>query len=101
MTERNQSPRPGGGPGAWAAPVDRRGFLRLTGAAGALGAVGGPLLAACSTTPGGQTAIKKAGIKIKEYVPGPQPVSGGHYGGTSGCPGRIRLIRSIPHSART
>jgi peptide/nickel transport system substrate-binding protein len=62
--------------------LDRRGFLKLTGTAGALGAVGGPLLAACSTNAGGPAITKKGGVRIKEYVPGPQPVSGGHYGGT-------------------
>src|SRR5215475_6444756 len=63
-------------------PLDRRGFLKLTGTAGALGAVGGRLLAAYSTTPGGTVIPKKGGVRIKEYVPGPQPVSGGSYGGT-------------------
>ncbi len=72
MTRRNLDP----------AGYTRRGFLKLTGTAGALGAVGGPLLAACSTTPAGQTAVKKGGVRIKEYVPGPQPVSGGRRGGT-------------------
>jgi ABC-type transport system substrate-binding protein len=65
-------------------PLDRRAFLRLTGAAGSLGAIGatGPLLAACSSTPGGRISSGHTGTKIKEYVPGPQPVSGGKYGGT-------------------
>ena len=72
MTRRNLDP----------AGHTRRGFLKLTGAAGALGAVGAPLLAACSTTPSGPAVIKKGGVRIKEYVPGPQPVSGGRYGGT-------------------
>ncbi len=62
----------------------RRGFLRLTGAAGAVGALGaGPLVAACAGSPtssGGPPVGK--GVTIKEYVPGPQPVSGGRYGGT-------------------
>jgi ABC-type transport system substrate-binding protein len=62
--------------------LDRRGFLRLTGAAGAVSAFGaGPLLAACSSTSGPAAAGGK-GVSIKEYVPGPQPVSGGRYGGT-------------------
>jgi peptide/nickel transport system substrate-binding protein len=82
MTQRNPNPEPGRTPGRPTTPIDRRGFLRLTGAAGALGAVGGPLLAACSATPAGPSAVKKPGARIKEYVPGPQPVSGGQYGGT-------------------
>jgi ABC-type transport system substrate-binding protein len=67
-----------------AVPLDRRGFLRLTGAAGTLGAMGatGPLLAACSSTSGGHITGGRTGTRIKEYVPGPQPVSGGRYGGT-------------------
>ena len=66
--------------------TDRRGFLRLTGAAGVLGAlgtVGG--LAGCSTGPASAAAGQTApggGVRIREYVPGPQPVSGGRYGGT-------------------
>ncbi|HEX6934241.1 MAG TPA: ABC transporter substrate-binding protein [Streptosporangiaceae bacterium] len=72
MTRRNLDP----------ASYTRRGFLKLSGAAGALGAVGGPLLAACSTTPSGPAVVKKGGARISEYVPGPQPVSGGRYGGT-------------------
>jgi len=64
--------------------LDRRGFLRMTGAAGAVGAVGGagPLLAACSSGGSGTSLNKKTGIQIKEHVPGPQPVSGGRRGGT-------------------
>jgi peptide/nickel transport system substrate-binding protein len=65
-----------------AAGLDRRGFLRLAAAAGAVGA-GGPLLAACGPSkPGPATGAVKGGVHIKEYVPGPQPVSGGRYGGT-------------------
>jgi len=67
-----------------ASNTTRRGFLKLTGAAGAAGALGaGPLLAACAgspASPGGPSAGK--GARIKEYVPGPQPASGGRYGGT-------------------
>jgi peptide/nickel transport system substrate-binding protein len=59
--------------------TDRRGFLRLTGAAGLLGALAGcsygAQAAASQSAPGG-------GVRIREYVPGPQPVSGGRYGGT-------------------
>lgn len=76
MTKRN---RPQG-----RIPLDRRGFLRLTGAAGAAGAVGagGPLLAACSAgSPGSGLGNGKTGIQISEHVPGPQPVSGGRRGG--------------------
>ena len=89
MTQRKR-PQPGApagpggaGPLGGAVPLDRRGFLRLTGAAGAVGAVGaaGPLLAACSTTPGSTGLTGKTGIQIKEHVPGPQPVSGGRRGG--------------------
>jgi peptide/nickel transport system substrate-binding protein len=63
---------------------DRRGFLRLTGAAGAVGAIGGagPLLAACSSGASGPSPKSKKGIQIGEHVPGPQPVSGGRRGGT-------------------
>jgi ABC-type transport system substrate-binding protein len=64
------------------ARLARRDFLRMTGAAGALGAAGGPLLAACSATSAGSSAAGKPGAKIGEHVPGPQPVSGGQYGGT-------------------
>ncbi|MGH3185627.1 MAG: ABC transporter substrate-binding protein, partial [Streptosporangiaceae bacterium] len=62
--------------------TDRRGFLRLTGAAGLLGA--GGAVAGCSY--GTQAASQSApggGARIHEYVPGPQPVSGGRYGGTT------------------
>jgi ABC-type transport system substrate-binding protein len=61
--------------------LDRRGFLRLAGTAGAIG-VAGPILGACSTSSGGNLSGKGTGARIKEYVPGPQPVSGGRYGGT-------------------
>ncbi len=64
--------------------TDRRGFLRLTGGAGLLGALGAAgALTGCST---GTAAAGKiapgGGVHIREYVPGPQPVSGGRYGGT-------------------
>jgi ABC-type transport system substrate-binding protein len=76
----------GAGIGRAGPPVDRRGFLRLTGAAGAVGALGaGPLLAACggsAGSAGGGPKIAGKGVTIREYVPGPQPVSGGRYGGT-------------------
>lgn len=64
--------------------LDRRGFLRLAGTAGTVGAIGaaGPILAACSTSSGGNLSNKGTGVRIKESVPGPQPVSGGRYGGT-------------------
>src|SRR5215472_684916 len=64
--------------------LDRRGFLRLTGAAGAAGALGAsPLLAACgSSGPANSGGPAGKGITIREYVPGPQPVSGGRRGGT-------------------
>ncbi|HEX9066330.1 MAG TPA: ABC transporter substrate-binding protein [Streptosporangiaceae bacterium] len=76
----NPGPYPGGR--ARSRGLDRRGFLRLTGVAGALGATG-PVLAACSSgQPGGAVGATKGGARIKEYVPGPQPVSGGRYGGT-------------------
>src|SRR5215472_5515892 len=58
--------------------IDRRGFLRLSGAAGAAG----PLLAACSSSGSGHGVKSKGGIQISEHVPGPQPVSGGRRGGT-------------------
>jgi len=61
--------------------IDRRGFLRLSGAAGAVGAAG-PLLAACSSSGSGHGVKSKGGIQISEHVPGPQPVSGGRRGGT-------------------
>lgn len=65
-------------------PLGRRGFLRLAGLAGTAGALGaGPLIAACG--PGGSSGQGpggRKGITIKEYVPGPQPVSGGVRGGT-------------------
>ena len=88
MTQHNRSRRPAApatrrtGPG-WVPGLDRRGFLRLTGAAGAVGAVGaaGPLLVACSST-GTGGLNHKTGIQVKEHVPGPQPVSGGRRGGT-------------------
>src|SRR5215467_7872686 len=82
MTQRKRPRQTGQPPAIRPIPMDRRGFLKLTGTAGALGAVGGPLLAACSTSSGGTVISKKGGVKLKEYVPGPQPVSGGHYGGT-------------------
>jgi ABC-type transport system substrate-binding protein len=66
---------PSGGSG-WT--TDRRGFLRLTGAAGLLGALAGcsyGASAASESAPGG-------GVRLREYVPGPQPASGGRYGGT-------------------
>jgi ABC-type transport system substrate-binding protein len=61
--------------------LDRRGFLRLAGTAGTIGAAG-PILAACSTSSPGNVVAKRTGARIREYVPGPQPVSGGNYGGT-------------------
>src|ERR1700745_134293 len=61
--------------------LDRRGFLRLAGTAGAIGAAG-PILGAWSGSTGGHLPAKGTGVRIKEYVPGPQPVSGGRYGGT-------------------
>lgn len=61
--------------------LDRRGFLRLAGTAGTIGAAG-PILAACSTSSPGNVTAKRTGARIREYVPGPQPVSGGNYGGT-------------------
>jgi ABC-type transport system substrate-binding protein len=61
--------------------IDRRGFLRLTGAAGAVSAAG-PLLEACSSGGSGTAPSGKTGIRISEHVPGPQPVSGGRRGGT-------------------
>jgi ABC-type transport system substrate-binding protein len=82
MTQRKRPRQPDQPQTRRPVPLDRRGFLKLTGTAGALGAVGGPLLAACSTTSGGTAIPKKGGVRIKEYVPGPQPVSGGNYGGT-------------------
>jgi ABC-type transport system substrate-binding protein len=75
-------PPPGRAP--WT--TDRRGFLRLTGAAGLLGvagAAGVASLSGCSydNATADQTAAG-GGARIREYVPGPQPVSGGRYGGT-------------------
>ena len=74
--------------------TSRRGFLRLSGAAGlvTLGAAGtASSLAACSS---GSAATSPSapggGVRIKEYVPGPQPVSGGRYGGT------VRVVWSDP-----
>jgi ABC-type transport system substrate-binding protein len=81
MTQRNPDSAADGPRQSQAMPLDRRAFLRLTGAAGTLGAAG-PLLSACSTGSGGQISGKVTGARIKEYVPGPQPVSGGRYGGT-------------------
>ena len=94
-TNQDGSGRPGGldpsglsQRGPYRASLDRRGFLRLSGAAGTLGAAGafgaaGSLLAACSPSQAGPaTGPAKSGARIKEYVPGPQPVSGGRYGGT-------------------
>ena len=69
------------GPG-WT--TDRRGFLRLTGAAGLLGAVGvtGAVAGCSSGTPTAGPSASGGGGQIHEYVPGPQPVSGGRHGGT-------------------
>lgn len=69
---------------AGAVPLDRRRFLRLGGAAGAIGALGaaGPLLAACSSSGTNEGGTATRGIQLKEYVPGPQPASGGRRGGT-------------------
>jgi ABC-type transport system substrate-binding protein len=66
-------------PPAWM--TDRRGFLRLAGTAGLLGA--GAVLTGCdySTASAGQSP-SAGGVRISEYVPGPQPASGGRYGGT-------------------
>lgn len=71
----------------WA--VDRRAFLRLTGYAGLAGAAGG-LLTACGGSSSGGSAAAGPGITIHEYVPGPQPVSGGRRGGT------VRVVWSDP-----
>src|SRR5215467_10446105 len=88
MTQRNRAQRPPQGSRLEAHTeitprhgwmLDRRGFLRMTEAAGG-GA--GPLLAACSSGGSGTSLNKKTGTQIKEHVPGPQPVSGGRRGGT-------------------
>src|ERR1700739_1412524 len=88
------SPEPRADPRRWIVPAplqtDRRGFLRLTGAAGLLGVVGtAGGLAGCSSgnaAPGATGATSATapggGTHIHEYVPGAQPVSGGRYGGT-------------------
>src|SRR6266852_5191695 len=81
MTQRNPGSAADKPRQPHAMPLDRRAFLRLTGAAGTLGAAG-PLLSACSTSPSGHVSGRVSGAKIKESVPGPQPVSGGKYGGT-------------------
>src|SRR5262249_56653145 len=66
--------------------TDRRGFLRLTGAAGLLGVVGGAGAAlgaaGCSSSSSTGQPENASGTKIHGYVPGPQPVSGGKDGGT-------------------
>ena len=60
--------------------LGRRGFLRLSGAAGVLSVVG---VAGCAAGSAGTgAAAPGGGVRIHEYVPGPQPVSGGRYGGT-------------------
>jgi ABC-type transport system substrate-binding protein len=80
-------PPPGG--------TDRRAFLRLSGAAGLLGTFGAAGLAtslsgcAAGNAAAGQTPAG-GGVRIREYVPGPQPVSGGRYGGT------VRVVWSDP-----
>src|SRR5258706_15778326 len=79
MTQRNPGSAADKPRQPHAMPLDRRAFLRLTGAAGTLGAAG-PLLSACSTSSGGHISGKGTGAKIKEYVPGPESVSGGKYG---------------------
>ena len=74
----------------WSGPpgtIGRRGFLRLTGAAGLLGAAGGALgtagaLTGCSSQATAAGGTAGGGVRIPEYVPGPQPASGGRYGGT-------------------
>jgi peptide/nickel transport system substrate-binding protein len=84
MTQRNRSGRPwpqARPPAGGGLPLDRRGFLRVAGAVGAVGAAG-PVLAACSSTGSGTVPGGKTGIQISEHVPGPQPVSGGRRGGT-------------------
>src|SRR5258706_10140814 len=81
MTQRNPGSAADNPRQPHAMPLDRRAFLRLTGAAGTLGAAG-PLLSGCSTSSGGHISGKGTGAKIKEHVPGPQPVSGGRRGGT-------------------
>jgi ABC-type transport system substrate-binding protein len=70
---------------AWGAGwTDRRGFLRLTGAAGLLSAAGavGVLSGCASATQSASQTAPGGGVRIPEYVPGPQPVSGGRHGGT-------------------
>jgi ABC-type transport system substrate-binding protein len=72
-------------PANTAGTTDRRGFLRLTGAAGLLGAAGTVLgVAGCGSpaSPANKRGATSGGVTIHEYVPGPQPVSGGRYGGT-------------------
>jgi len=77
-----------------AGSTSRRGFLRLSGAAGllTLGAAGAASsLAACSSGSAAPSATAPGGgVRIKEYVPGPQPASGGRYGGT------VRVVWSDP-----
>src|SRR5262245_46928541 len=80
---RRLPPRQASGPD-WT--TDRRSFLRLTGAAGLLGAVGAAG-AATGCSSGTSTTSQSApggGTQIHEYVPGPQPGSGGRKGGTVG-----------------
>jgi peptide/nickel transport system substrate-binding protein len=62
--------------------TDRRGFLRLTGAAGLLGAAGAAAGCSSGAPSPAHSAAPGGGARIAEYVPGPQPVSGGRYGGT-------------------
>ncbi|SRR5579875_612693 len=87
-TGRPHGGRPGGGRpgGSTVGPggLGRRAFLGLAGAAGAAGAAGvaAPLLAACSQAASGPAGPAGGGVRIGEYVPGPQPVSGGRRGGT-------------------
>jgi ABC-type transport system substrate-binding protein len=76
--------------------TDRRGFLRLSGTAGLLGALGAgglALGAAGCSQPASRAKTSgsgSGGARIREYVPGPQPVSGGRYGGT------VRVVWSDP-----
>jgi len=69
---------------SWERRFGRREFMVRAGQIGGAMAIGG-IASACGNNPSASSVSNTStgkGVQIHEYVPGPQPVSGGKYGGT-------------------